>query len=223
MSFPAPKSPGSIQAFTRRWVAALQGRSDGSVPCGACHACCSNPNLNVDLTPEEAERFPDAVPMPYEERKQLPRKGNGDCVYLTGGRCSIYDRRPRACRQYDCRSYLLGFPWHETHVDLIDEVASMWGDWRLETADDVECLFAWQRALNETMGLVLKTSPHDPEKTNAHLVGLYLRYRPEAHEVVDAMGLQSARKLAQLQDVRVREMVQRCVRAIRDQQLQAAQ
>jgi hypothetical protein len=34
----------------------------------------------------------------------LDREPNGDCSYLKGNRCSIWDRAPYECRQYDCRA-----------------------------------------------------------------------------------------------------------------------
>jgi len=33
----------------------------------------------------------------------LRLKPNGDCVYLGENGCTIYDRRPRVCREFDCR------------------------------------------------------------------------------------------------------------------------
>lgn len=32
----------------------------------------------------------------------LAKKKNGDCIYLTDGRCQIYENRPVACREYIC-------------------------------------------------------------------------------------------------------------------------
>lgn len=36
----------------------------------------------------------------------LARKPNHDCIYLTDAGCSIYDRRPIVCREWDCRNYV---------------------------------------------------------------------------------------------------------------------
>jgi Fe-S-cluster containining protein len=38
----------------------------------------------------------------------LKRSDNGDCVYLKDGTCSIYERRPTICREFDCRAMFLG-------------------------------------------------------------------------------------------------------------------
>ena len=55
--------------------------------CGDCHACCVE--LIID-TPE------------------LQKKGHTPCVHLEGGRCGIYDKRFKICREFLC-GYLL-FP-----------------------------------------------------------------------------------------------------------------
>ena len=47
----------------------------------------------------------------------LDHKPNGDCIYLGKVGCTIYDKRPRMCREFDCRNF---FP------DLkIDEVRAL--------------------------------------------------------------------------------------------------
>jgi hypothetical protein len=64
--------------------------------CGA--RCCS---FDVSLSPQDlAERnIPFDILRPY----LLPRD-NGRCVCMADdGSCSIYERRPGACRAYDCR------------------------------------------------------------------------------------------------------------------------
>lgn len=34
---------------------------------------------------------------------QLKHQANGDCIYLGDHGCTIYDNRPRVCREFDCR------------------------------------------------------------------------------------------------------------------------
>ena len=53
--------------------------------CGDCHACCVE--LLID-TPE------------------IQKKGGTPCVHLSGGRCGIYDKRFKICREFLC-GYLL--------------------------------------------------------------------------------------------------------------------
>lgn len=38
----------------------------------------------------------------------LAHKENGDCIYLGVGGCSIHDRKPRMCREMDCRNIARG-------------------------------------------------------------------------------------------------------------------
>jgi hypothetical protein len=64
--------------------------------CGA--RCCS---FDVSLSPQDiAER---TIPFDLLRPYLLPRE-NGRCVCMADdGACSIYERRPGACRAYDCR------------------------------------------------------------------------------------------------------------------------
>jgi len=68
--------------------------------CGTCRECC--------LGPRELELHEPAFMYETYERDgvtYLANRENGDCVYLVAGGCSIYGRRPQACRDYDCRDY----------------------------------------------------------------------------------------------------------------------
>lgn len=74
------------------------------VPCGDCAQCCVS--LTPYLTPSEFEsgqyiwsllNGPDGTPC-----IAIPRMESG-CIYYVNKACSIYDIRPLACRQFDCR------------------------------------------------------------------------------------------------------------------------
>jgi hypothetical protein len=78
-----------------------------SVPCDGCVACCEKFDLIV-LDPSRGDRT-----FEYEVEWQaglgfvLRHKANGDCWYLdreTG--CTIHDRRPARCREFDCRTLI---------------------------------------------------------------------------------------------------------------------
>ena len=78
------------------------------VPCNGCFACCHNdtlvlhPEMGDDAT--QYETYDIAHPITGEPAKALRHKPNGDCIYLdraTG--CTIHDRAPAICREYDCR------------------------------------------------------------------------------------------------------------------------
>lgn len=74
------------------------------VPCNGCIECCTNNQL-VEMVPGDDPSSYDLVEV--RGKKVLRHKPNGDCNHLvregTGGYCSIWDRRPVMCREFDCR------------------------------------------------------------------------------------------------------------------------
>lgn len=103
---------GEFGAWLERMRAALRHEDDADVPCGDCCACCSTSHF-VHIGPDETETLSVApgallfpapglpaghVVLPYDERGRCP-------LLDEGGRCTIYDRRPRTCRIYDCRVF----------------------------------------------------------------------------------------------------------------------
>lgn len=86
--------------------------SDNIVPCNGCMACCKHER--IILHPEHDQ------PLKYltvptrkgdgEPALMLRHKPNGECIYLAKDGCSIHGDAPWACRQFDCRKWLLGFP-----------------------------------------------------------------------------------------------------------------
>lgn len=92
-----------------RLAVIVDGRHDDalSVPCGTCSACCSH---YQSITIHEDEMDADWIlsDTPDEEgRPRLKTNEDGACVYLGEHGCSIYDRRPSACRTYDCRDFAM--------------------------------------------------------------------------------------------------------------------
>ena len=75
------RNPGSLRAVVRRYL-----RGDVNVPCDGCTACCRS-----------KMRVPDG------NGGFLAKRDDGSCVHLIDGQCSIYERRPPACRAFDCR------------------------------------------------------------------------------------------------------------------------
>lgn len=79
------------------------------VPCGSCHLCC---RLMTPLLPDRGDDVasyqtavcfkPGQAPMLILDR--LP---NGDCFYLGPHGCTIHERAPHACREFDCRQTFL--------------------------------------------------------------------------------------------------------------------
>lgn len=105
-------------------------------PCESCQGtCCKrSEHVIVLLAEDEKERFPEAVlekagAILDEDGWMLPTV-NGQCIFLdNNNRCSIYARRPQACRDFTCVS---GHPMfndgrlsffledHEEVVQLLD-------------------------------------------------------------------------------------------------------
>ena len=75
-----------------------------SVPCGDCHLCCK---MMTPLRPDEAGSYQTAQWFRDGLNKPpvviLDRLPNGDCFYLGPDGCTIHERAPSACRDYDCR------------------------------------------------------------------------------------------------------------------------
>jgi Fe-S-cluster containining protein len=96
------------------------------VPCGTCTLCCEK--LSPFLSPEEVASglYPLSLINPTIEQKQinpdigpvvvLYRKKEGGCGMFIDGKCSIYEYRPKACRQFDCRK-----GHHPTIPNMIDK------------------------------------------------------------------------------------------------------
>lgn len=83
------------------------------VPCGECVKCCET--LTPFLTPEEISsgKYPLSFVNPDESLRNFDseagpvitmfKNSKGGCGMFIDGRCSIYDDRPKSCRQFDCR------------------------------------------------------------------------------------------------------------------------
>lgn len=83
------------------------------MPCGECTKCCEV--LTPFLTPEEVSSglYPLSLISPDSSMiRENPnvgpiaamfKKKTGGCSMFVDGSCTIYDIRPRSCRQFDCR------------------------------------------------------------------------------------------------------------------------
>lgn len=81
------------------------------VPCGDCTACCHS-SYFIHIEPDEAEtltRIPKellfAAPGLPKGHVLLGYDEHGRCPMFIDNKCSIYEQRPRTCRQYDCRVF----------------------------------------------------------------------------------------------------------------------
>lgn len=83
------------------------------VPCDGCVACCINdaiilhPECGDDPSVYETEDI--RHPFTGKPAKMLKHKPNGECIYLGKGGCTIHDRAPAICREFDCRRQFLQF------------------------------------------------------------------------------------------------------------------
>lgn len=75
------------------------------VPCNGCTECCKRDAIRL-MPQDDASQYktePHPYPTPDGDR-MLAHKPNKDCWYLGEGGCTIHDRRPYLCRQFDCRT-----------------------------------------------------------------------------------------------------------------------
>ncbi|MDP3073493.1 MAG: YkgJ family cysteine cluster protein [Opitutaceae bacterium] len=67
-------------------------------PCAGCGQCC---HLVVELSPLWDD-VPEALVVEHEGVRCMDQQGDGACVALdrVTGLCTIYERRPRVCRDF---------------------------------------------------------------------------------------------------------------------------
>jgi Fe-S-cluster containining protein len=103
---------GNFSEWLRGAEASLQsGGGSIDVPCGVCTACCRS-SMFIHIQPDENEtigRIPRKLlfPAPGWPKGHLLMGYNdkGHCPMLVNDRCSVYEHRPRTCRNYDCRVF----------------------------------------------------------------------------------------------------------------------
>lgn len=65
-----------------------------------CGALCCRMRRYYSVQLEDDERHPSMINA--EGKRVLVGKPNGDCIYLEGNKCGIYDTRPKGCREWHC-------------------------------------------------------------------------------------------------------------------------
>ena len=101
---------GPFGAWLDAARSSLRGQGQGlDVPCGECRGCCTS-SLFVHITPAETAtlavipaRLLVRAPGRPRGHKLLGFAEDGSCPMLQQRNCSIYEQRPRTCRDYDCR------------------------------------------------------------------------------------------------------------------------
>jgi Fe-S-cluster containining protein len=137
---------GDFGSWLAGMRAAIRGEGDAGVPCDGCSACCTAGQF-VHISPDETAtlmRIPRGLlfpaPLLPAGHVVIPHDARGHCPLLVGGRCSIYEDRPRTCRTYDCRVFAA--TGVEPDDGLIAERAARW---RFTYASDAD------RAQHEAM------------------------------------------------------------------------
>ena len=72
------------------------------VPCNGCIRCCTARSVRT-LDPDEVHRYESVPSMDDPNKRVLASQASGACVYVNANGCSIHDRKPRLCREFDCR------------------------------------------------------------------------------------------------------------------------
>jgi Fe-S-cluster containining protein len=70
--------------------------------CQGCGACCVG--LRVEVRPSIDDVPEDLICVDEEGDTPIlvmQQRDDGSCVALVGGECSIYDRRPQVCRDFE--------------------------------------------------------------------------------------------------------------------------
>ena len=102
---------GDFSSWLRQTRRTLVIEDGTNVDCGACIACCSSFHF-IHVRPEETRTLGRihkdllvAAPGLPKGNVLLGYDKNGFCPMLVNGKCSIYEDRPRTCRNYDCRVF----------------------------------------------------------------------------------------------------------------------
>ena len=81
------------------------------VPCNGCTLCCENdllvlhPEMGDD--PGAYETMAATNPITGKPCLALKHKPEGGCIYLSPEGCTIWDRAPAICQEFDCRKFYL--------------------------------------------------------------------------------------------------------------------
>jgi len=109
---PASVPAGSFSQWLRGAEASLRSGTMGAdVPCGACRGCCRS-SMFIHIEPGETlalQRIPRTLLFPApglpKDHLLMGYNDQGQCPMLVDSQCSIYEDRPQACRDYDCRVF----------------------------------------------------------------------------------------------------------------------
>jgi hypothetical protein len=101
------------QKLGRLFLDRARGTPSGtaSVPCNGCTACCRSGQVLLKAGDDPAMYETVSVADPFKgERLALKTREDGSCVYLAEHGCSIHERRPLLCMEFDCRLVAAAMP-----------------------------------------------------------------------------------------------------------------
>lgn len=82
------------------------------IECGSCRACCLRDVVKLHPKLDDLDTFD----WHYEQAPSgevfavVDRRADGACVYLGDAGCTIHERKPVACRMFDCRVLYMETP-----------------------------------------------------------------------------------------------------------------
>ena len=102
-------TPETFSQWAAKTHAQLIAREAADVPCGTCTACCrASQFIHIEEGEEAFAAIPQALRVAAPGSPGVQIMGhdeNGHCPMLVDDACSIYAKRPIACRAYDCRIF----------------------------------------------------------------------------------------------------------------------
>lgn len=120
--------------------AVLRGQQQADVPCDGCVGCCVS-SYPIPLRTDDRvalQRVPDAYlqwPLPGGGLARMGYRADGSCPMLHDQQCTIYNDRPRTCRDYDCRLYAAAGMEPDGPRPVIQQRVR---EWRFEFVTDEE-------------------------------------------------------------------------------------
>jgi hypothetical protein len=111
--------------------AVLRGEAEADVPCDGCVGCCVS-SYPIPLRPTDAvalARVPDRYlqwPSGSGQSARMGFREDGTCPMLSERLCTIYNDRPRTCRDYDCRIYAAAGVLPDGNRPVIQQRVAEW-------------------------------------------------------------------------------------------------
>lgn len=81
------------------------GTASSSVPCGPCRLCCFKQDVVRSAGDDAGLDWITVTLFGVGRVQTLLKKADGACVYLGDQGCTIYENRPKVCRDFDCREH----------------------------------------------------------------------------------------------------------------------